>query len=136
MRTRGWSTTGWMLAALACLLILVGGEYAWRTMICPSAPSVKTVQYEWKPQPGEPVKDFGLPDAKKKVHRLSDYKGQDFLLTFFCGCGECRTFTKDLVKAYKETGRDVPTVAVFTPGFVSAGERNWIDSTGGKFTYL
>lgn len=136
MKLRGWSTAGWMLTALVCVLALVGGEYAWRTMIHPTKPTTEVKRYEWQPVPGEPAKDFGLPGDDKKIHRLSDLKGKEFVLTFYCGCGECRSFTKELVRCYKESGRQVPTFSVFVPGWSPGGTKAWIEQTGAHFTYV
>lgn len=136
MTRRGWSAAGWMLAALLGVFALVGGEYAWREMH-PAKQVTKVEPDIWVPEVGQPVKDFGLPDGKKKVVRLSDYKGKDFLLTFFCGCNVCADMAKLIEKSYKDTGKKPEVVAVWTPGHVPEGMTGWLNrSHAPDFTYL
>jgi peroxiredoxin len=135
--TRRWSSTTWVLASLALVILLISGDLVRRAIVGPpKAPP--------KPPPaptlalGSPAIDFELPDMTGKPHRLSDFKGKRFVLNFFCGCEECRHFAEHLAKAYKATRKPAPpTLVVMTAHYEPSATPSFIRSTGSDhFTYL
>lgn len=139
LRHPRWSASTWVLACLGLVIVLITGDVL-RQKFAPPPP--KPAAPRPKPQPpafkvGDEVKDFELPDSSGKPHGLSEWKGQKFVLTFFCGCDVCGTFSKELTRAYRENKRDVPTFSVFTSGFDPVGEAGWVLRTDAKqFTYV
>src|SRR5437870_4984121 len=120
MTIRRWTPSTWVLASLGCIILLVGADQVqravWPRKVAPPVrkPRPKT---GFQPKPGVQAVNFQLPDAQKKIHRLSDYKGREMVLTFFCGCSACRDMAKQMAAAYKASHKSPLTVTVFTPTF-------------------
>jgi len=137
--TRRWSSTTWVLMGLCVVILLVAGDMVRRavqgTNPVADVPG-KTVDVGLVY--GSPAIDVELPDMNGKPHRLSDWRGKQFVLTFFCGCNECRHFAETLAGAYKQQKGPVPpTVVVMTPSWEPSATPSLIQSTNTeKWTYL
>src|SRR5262245_44975960 len=89
-----WSATTWTLVGLGAVVLLLAADYT-RQAIHPikekppaaTPPSNAKIppQVNHVPKVGEIAPDFTLPDTKGQRRRLSDFKGQEVVLTFFCG---------------------------------------------------
>jgi len=82
------------------------------------------------PKLGVQAVNFQLPDTQKKIHRLSDYKGQPLVLTFYCGCASCRAMAKEMGAAYKASNKFPATLSVFTSHMSREGVPTFVSTTG------
>src|SRR5262245_29439218 len=123
-----WNTNTWLLVCLGTVVLLLAGGLTRRALFPPREADPKSQAgpkdkqgnaVTWQPKVGGEARDFALPDGNQQVHTLSTFKGKgDVLLTFFCGCGACADFAKQLAETYrKNPGKAPPTVSVFTSHF-------------------
>lgn len=133
MTIRRWTPSTWVLASLGCVILLVGADQIQRAIHPPKPPTPAKrtpPKNGFQPRPGVQAVNFQLPDAQKKVHRLSDFKGQQLVLTFFCGCAACRDMAKQMGTAYKASHKTPTTLAVFTSHMQPEGIPNFVRTTG------
>src|SRR5690348_7067547 len=118
MTIRRWTPSSWVLASLGFVILLVTADQV-RQAVSPPPPKPKLDGFV--PRVGTRAVNFQLPDSRKKLHRLSDYRGQEIVLTFFCGCSNCQDLARQLSAAYRASGKSPTTVSVFTSHFQPAG---------------
>src|SRR5262245_55351019 len=119
---RRWNSTTWVLAGLAAVALLIGGDLTRRALFparergAQAGDAVKSPTDTWEPRVGEAAQDFALPDNARQVHHLTEFKGKgDVVLTFFCGCSACHDMAKQLAEMYQKKPERAPTtVSVFT----------------------
>jgi len=142
MTMRRWTPSTWVLASICCVAVLVAADQVHRTIRPPKVGAQSSRPHPrsrpgFVPKPGVQAVNFQLPDDKKQIHRLADYKGQPLVLTFFCGCSACRAMAKEMGTAYKASNKFPPTLAVFTSHASREGAPNFVSTTGTQsFTYV
>lgn len=106
-----WNANTWVLAVLGAILLLVGIDVG-RRMIAGPAPAEAPKPVSAKPdfKIGDPAPDFTFPDEKKQPRKLSELVKRDTLLTFSCGCNQCREFQTWTGKIMKTLGKRAPEV--------------------------
>jgi peroxiredoxin len=128
-----------VLASLGCISLLIAADQVHRAVAPKKAPARPTSRPKtgFVPRVGAMALNFQLPDARKKLHKLSDYKGQETVLTFFCGCSNCQDLAKQMVAAFSASHKSPPTVAVFASHWDPAATPKFVKETGAsQFTYL
>ncbi len=135
---RRWSPAAWVLLGITLILVLAVGDYVRRAILGPP-PAPPVVQTPGPQMGGEPM-DFELPDHEGKPHRLSEMRGKKFLLTFFCGCGDCTKFTQDLARTYRANKKKIPpSIAVMTAKWEPSATPAWrriAGATDPNWTFL
>jgi hypothetical protein len=142
MRIQRWNPSTWMLVSLGLIIVLVGADQVRRSVVgagperSPAA-ARPPGKRNWMPVVGGQALDFGLPDIKGKVHRLSEFKGRPVILTFFCGCPTCKDMATQLARARRETPHPPPVLSVFTSHWSPGGTPAFANQSGGTdFTYV
>jgi len=80
---------------------------------------------------GSDAIDFELNDMRGKPHKLSDFKGSgQLVLSFFCGCEDCRNFASTLAKSFKSAEKPPTFVAVMMPHWEPSATPSFARSTG------
>jgi peroxiredoxin len=92
----------------------------------PYAPSFKV---------GDVAPDFALPDAKGKVHKLSDLVKGKTMLFFACGCQNCKQVQTWLANMRDEKKGEIPPVITITSA-PPESEAAWFRDTALKQTML
>jgi hypothetical protein len=113
MKRRANANT-WILAGLLTVLVLVGLDvgrrYLWEAahpeqLVNPTLPLFKV---------GEVAPDFELPDKAGKKHKLSQLVKRDTILSFLCGCNNCRAMQTYLAQLIKLMGPSAPDLVGVT----------------------
>lgn len=132
-----WNANTWVLLVLLALIGVMGFDIA-RKFVTDSR-AADRAQKPPDPDPkfkvGDTAPDFILPDAKGKKHALSELIHQDTLLSFNCGCANCRDMETYLATLQKQMGSKAPkflTVSSMSPD----REETWFRDTGLKQSLL
>jgi peroxiredoxin len=89
------------------------------------------------PAAGSPAPDFALEDTTGRNERLSEYRGEVVLLTFWSsGCGACRASLTQVNGAAIELGRDAVVALGVSLDGEPARAASVAGSLGLKFTNL
>lgn len=132
---RRWTANQWVLTILFVILALVGIDVGRRMMAGPVQPKPEPVDVTPEFKVGDPAPAFTLPDQNQKARRFPDLVKRDTILTFSCGCAQCREFQTYLGKLEKELGPKAPDVVSVNSTDPMAAE-SWVKNTGLKQTLL
>jgi hypothetical protein len=126
-----------VLGLLALVLLLVGIDVGRRLVAgdpdAPPPPQPPSFDPAFKE--GDRAPDFVLPDEKGQPRRLSELVKGDTVLTFSCGCNNCRQFQTYLGKLAKLLGPKAPSVISVNTTRPEAHEA-WARDTELKQTFL
>jgi len=142
MKTRGASSTTWLLTGLGVIILLIAGDLVRRAIVGPpKQPPAAAAAPTWMPEIGQQAKDFELPDMEGKPHRLSDYAGakgggRKILLSFFCGCQECENYANGMERVLKQAKQPPIPVVVMTPGWSPGATPAFVKRSGADWNYL
>jgi hypothetical protein len=137
---RRWNANGLVLAGLAGVLLLAGGESVLRLVRGPSPPPPKAAE----PPPRAPgprqkiggvAPDFRLPDRSGKQHRLSELVRSDTVLCFTCGCANCLDLQTYMGILIAKMGARAPAVIAVST-MPKEREAAWFRDTRLKQTLL
>jgi peroxiredoxin len=128
-----WSSNTWILAILGAIIILTGLDMGRRLLAGTPPeppPDPNALRTEMAPgfKEGEKAPDFTLPDAAGKKRRLAELVKGDTLLTFSCGCSNCRDVQAYLGKLRAQMGGKFPAVVTVATSPPEA-EKSWIRDT-------
>lgn len=131
-----WNANTWTLAVLGGILLLVGIDVGRRMVagpVPPEAAKPSSVAPDFKV--GDLAPDFTLPDAKGKQQKLSELVKRDTLLSFSCGCNQCREFQTWTGRIMPMLGKDAPDVITVNTTQPDAAD-SWRRDTKLKQTML
>ena len=133
---RRWNANTWVLTILGTILLLVGIDVGRRLVAGPaSGPEPPKASIEPDFKVGDTAPDFTLPDNKKREQTLSKLVKRDTLLTFSCGCNQCKEFQTWTGKLLPLMGKDAPEVISVNTTSPEAAE-TWVRDTRLKQTFL
>lgn len=136
-----WNSNTVLLAVFLLILVGAGFDYGRRVLggtKPSSAPEpAKAGKAGSAPEfaVGDPAPDFALPDAKNKVHKLSELVKGKTLLFFACGCQECKQVQTWIANMRDSKKVEVPPIITVTSAPPEA-EAAWFRDTGLKQTML
>lgn len=108
---RRWNANTLVLTILGTILLLVGIDIGRRLVAGPvSEKPPEPVSATPSFKVGDLAPDFTMNDGKRQPHKLSDLVKRDTLLTFSCGCNQCKEYQTWTGKILPPMGKDVPDV--------------------------
>lgn len=129
MKRRGNANT-WLLGILITILGAIGID-VWHRMSVPQKPKNREEAKVQSTPPfkrGEPAPDFSLPLGTHEIKSLSQVVQGDTVLTFTCGCSNCREMHTYLATLLAKMGPRAPKVVTVT-SMPPEAETSWIRDT-------
>ncbi len=137
--SRRWNANVWVLGILLVIVFAIGIDVARTSLAVRTVPPLEAAQpptyYDPPFKRGDSIPDFQLPDASDQFRHISSLVRRNTLLTFSCGCNNCREYQSFIGRIVKKLGPLAPDVVTVTTQ-PKESEKAWIRDTALKQTIL